>query len=152
MPIKDTTNWNALNTEQTAFIFHVAEVLTRIAEYLGALFVTWAREMGTYHDRTGNLRSSVQASVSAGGESKWSSDGGVVLEGSAGKEQGLSMASEIASSAQGDIIRMAGVAAMPYAVYVEAKGFDVISGAALRTEAALPRLLNNSFSDTIPSA
>lgn len=148
MPIKDNTNWRRMDANATAFNRRVSEVLVRTAEYLGAEFVADARETGTYADRTGNLRSSVQAAVSTGGVKGWNSNAGIVKGGSEGCNAGIEMASDIASQAKDGIIRMAGVAAMPYAVYVEAKGFEVISSAALRAEAKLPRLLKESFSET----
>lgn len=94
-------------------------------QYLGEQFVNKARLNGNYTDRTGNLRSSIGYIILH--------DAKVIdknFEGKTeGKNQGQTVANEVGLQYPKGFV-LIGVAGMNYAAYVEAKGFDVITGSA----------------------
>lgn len=101
-----------------------------------------AKNNDTYTDRTNNLRSSigyvlykdgqkVSASFEKAGDGK-DSDGAV------GAKEGLAYADSVANSFnRGYVVVL--VAGMDYAAYVEAKGYDVITGASLNLDSEIKR-------------
>lgn len=82
-----------------------------------------AKLLNTYQDQTKNLRSSIGCVVY--------DDGQMVEEFFSGTGNGTStgrkLARDVASKYDGQLVAVI-VAGMHYAVYVESKGFDVISG------------------------
>lgn len=89
-----------------------------------------ARLTGNYTDRTGNLRSSVGFMIKNGGNIVGESFRGAGTGSTSGGD-GVKKARELAdrvSSMYGDQLVAVIVAGMEYAIYVESKGFDVISG------------------------
>ena len=98
-----------------------------VLSYAGEQAVTFARQKGTYTDRTGNLRKST----------------GYVIMNNGRVVSGKFQAGKSATKAQSYAVQIAGevavkhpkgwvlivVAGMEYAAYVEAKGYDVLSGA-----------------------
>lgn len=99
--------------------------LLQTLQYLGEQFVNKARISGNYTDRTGNLRSSVGYIILNNGKIIDSNFQGKQK----GKNQGISVANEVAITHPVGYV-LIGVAGMNYAAYVEAKGFDVITGSA----------------------
>ncbi|WP_208021520.1 hypothetical protein [Flavicella sediminum] len=91
--------------------------------YLGEEFVNKARLLNTYRDRTGNLRASIGYIILK--------DGVVVEENFERSNDGSSKGKEVAAKLS-DLYPsgfvLIGVAGMEYSRYVEAKGYDVISG------------------------
>ena len=138
----------------------------------GEMFVKYAREQHTYEDRTGNLRSSIGYLVYKDGKEVLSSsfakvqgygennaivnfktkDGRIVKfhakgqsgDGSQGAEQGRQLAKTIAISYPSGYV-LVGVAGMQYAAAVEAKGYDVVTGACLQSEAWLRKSIQSVF-------
>lgn len=87
-----------------------------------------AKLLNTYKDRTHYLRSSIGYVIYNHGEKvaeSFSSTGGT--KGSAGVEEGKRRAAEAAAQYPNDIVGVI-VAGADYALYVESKGYDVISG------------------------
>lgn len=87
-----------------------------------------AKLLNTYKDRTHLLRSSIGFVIYNHGEKaaeSFSSTGGT--KGSAGVEEGKRRAAEAAAQYPNDIVGVI-VAGADYALYVESKGYDVISG------------------------
>ncbi|WP_292486716.1 hypothetical protein [Methanohalobium sp.] len=103
-------------------------------KYIGENFVRVAREKGDYTDRTGNLRSSIGFVVVENGEILYE-DYQLADKGS-DKETGRQVAQEFAQSMSGEIegIGLIGFAGMEYAGYVEARGYDVITGSSPTVE------------------
>lgn len=96
----------------------------------GEKFVAIARKSGSYDDQTGNLRSSIGYVIAKDGEViisnfKESNKGS---DKSTGKEKGHRVAEDISLSFSGGYI-LVGVAGMDYAAAVEAKGYEVVTGA-----------------------
>ncbi|SFS30783.1 hypothetical protein [Lutibacter maritimus] len=100
-----------------------------ILQYLGEKFVNEARSNDTYKDRTGNLRSSIGYIILKDGKIIESNFSGKKV----GKNKGAEIANEIKTEYPDGYV-LIGVAGMNYAAAVEAKGFDVITGAAPEVE------------------
>lgn len=113
----------------------------------GEYFVKLARESGTFKDQTGNLRSSIGYVIVKNGtlltknfakhtksQIKTPIDGDKVAE---------KIAINIASQIKG--FALIGLAGMNYSVFVEAKGYEVISGSALQTEMWLRKSIMEIF-------
>lgn len=125
--------------------------------------VNHARTTDTYKDRTNNLRSSIGfvlyyngelvhedfqvtgKGTGAGGDVSFKTKGGddvsfkaksIAVDGPAGMKSGQELAYSIAEKFSSGFIAVI-VAGMHYALYVEAKGFDVLTGATLNIEAHL---------------
>src|SRR5690606_17274973 len=111
-------------------------------QYAGEQFVNIARLGGTYDDDTGNLRSSIGYIILKDGEvvhQNFQKQQGAE-DGDTGVLKAYSAANEVAgANSQGWVL--IGVAGMEYAAAVEAKNYDVITGAYMKTEAILKRVL-----------
>lgn len=95
--------------------------------------VAEARIAGTYTDRTSNLRSSIGFMIKDNGRviaENFQHAGAGTADGSNGIAKAKS-AAEKASMLYGDQLIAVIVAGEDYAVYVESKGFDVITGSML---------------------
>ena len=150
-----STNFNAgdfrKNYEQA-----LIDLITGIKdafELAGLNAVAYARDkkpegVKDFTDRTNNLRSSIGYVLYKDGEkisSNFAAAGsGKDGNGTEGVESGLKHAEQVASNySNGFVLVLA--AGMHYAAYVEAKGYDVLSGAGLEGK----NELENSFSNLI---
>jgi hypothetical protein len=102
---------------------------------IGTKFVINARSTNTYKDRTGNLRHSIGYVVLRDGQPI----DGNFHPGGEGSEKAKSITKELSTEFKTGFALIV-VAGMDYAAYVEAKGFDVISGSSLQAEADLKRI------------
>ena len=113
----------------------------------GEKFIEVARRSGSYKDQTGNLRSSIGYIIAKDGEvvkeNFKESDKGT--DKTTGKYKGRRLAEEVSLSHTGGYI-LVGVAGMEYAAAVEAKGYEVISGANTQCEKYLRDTLKSVFS------
>ena len=113
-----------------------------VLRFTGEKFVNKARTLNTYKDRTGNLRSSIGYIIMLDGRVI---DRNFVVSGrGSGGTKGTDQASKFASDValgypKGYVL--IGVAGMNYAAYVEANGYDVITGAS-PSESEFLQLLN----------
>jgi hypothetical protein len=103
---------------------------------LGEVFVTNARNNNTYQDQSGNLRSSIGYMIFKNGE--------VIFEAFPGSQSiGVQAAKEVAQQVFRDNPNngfvFIGVAGMEYALAVESKGYDVITGSSIVAETALKK-------------
>lgn len=115
-----------------AGVYEAVDIITATvvdAMQMACLEVTRnAKLLNTYKDRTHLLRSSIGFVIYNHGEKVaegFSSTGGE--KGSEGVEEGKRMAAQAAAQYPNDIVAVI-VAAADYALYVESKGYDVISG------------------------
>lgn len=100
-----------------------------------------AKALNTYKDQTHYLRSSIGFVVFDHGEKiaeTFTSTGGE--RGSQGVEEGKRMAEEAAAQYPNDIVAVI-VAAADYALFVESKGYDVITGSCNELNAILSKYL-----------
>ena len=100
----------------------------------------------SYKDQTGNLRSSIGYVIAKDGEViisnfKESNKGS---DKSTGKEKGHRVAEDISLSFSGGYI-LVGVAGMDYAAAVEAKGYEVVTGANTQCNEYLKKALFSVF-------
>lgn len=112
----------------------------------GEKFIQVARRSGSYKDQTGNLRSSIGYVIAKDGkvvaENFKESDKG--SDKTTGKFKGNRLAVEVSLSHKGGYV-LVGVAGMEYAAAVEAKGFEVVSGANTQCEKYLRDTLKSVF-------
>lgn len=99
---------------------------------IGENFVNDARNIRTYKDQTGNLRSSIGYIIAR--------DGNIIQENIEGKAEGRSQAKKTAEEVlkenrKGFVLIV--VAGMEYAAAVESKGYDVITGSVPAAKALL---------------
>jgi hypothetical protein len=95
-----------------------------------------AKQLNTYTDRTGNLRSSIGYVIYSNGEKK-KEQFTVVKGGDEGLKTGVEMANAAAQSwATAGIVAVI-IAGMDYALAVESKGYDVITGPSKNLNALL---------------
>lgn len=101
-------------------------------QYIGETFVNEAREFGNYHDRTGNLRSSIGYIILKNGK-RVDANFQLSKEGTdrdTGLQQGQEFAEEMAQAYPRGFV-LIGVAGMQYAAAVESlENYDVITGSA----------------------
>lgn len=113
------------------------EVIENILIETGEEFVRTARVNGEYTDRTSNLRGSIGYSVLR--------DGQTIAGNFEGSKEGQEKAGQLIDKVAADYPTgyiLIVVAGMDYAAYVEAKGYDVITGSSLKAESTLTRSIN----------
>lgn len=135
--IKALFSSNTISQVLEQFKSDVEDKLLETLQYVGEEFVNKARSNNTYRDRTGNLRSSIGYIILLDGKVIDSNFEG---KSASGKSKGKDVAKEVGSEYTEGYV-LIGVAGMNYAAYVEAKGFDVITGAAPEAE-LLKSILN----------
>lgn len=134
MALKDNTDWNAI-TRQMQEEYNCKAVIWLAS--LGERVVKYAREHGSYTDRSGDLRNSIGYVVIQSGR--------VVKDGFGSSEpqtKARAIALDTSRSLDGNKTYLVWVAGMEYAKYVEAKGFDVISGSGNWVEATAQTLMD----------
>lgn len=100
-------------------------------EFTAIEAVNNATDMGSYIDRTGNLRNSLGYVIAIDG---------VVVREMFKNEYGSDFAMEVLNDYQEGIVMIV-VAGMNYAIYVESRGYNVLSSAEMFAERRLPELL-----------
>ncbi len=107
--------------------------------YVGEGFIADCRNLRTYQDQTGNLRSSCGYMIIYNGK---------IIENifeagsqDEGKGVGEAYAKKIASQFKGKRLVLIGVAGMEYATAVESRGYDVITGSSEMAKNLLRRQL-----------
>jgi hypothetical protein len=113
-------------------------------QYVGETFVRNARLNGNYVDRTGNLRSSIGYIILQNGQqlAQNFAEGPNGTDRATGVLNGITIAEEIAVEYPKGIVLIC-VAGMDYALYVENKGFDVITASSLEAQTQLKELLSS---------
>jgi hypothetical protein len=144
MPIKANFTEAQLQQLKQKKAENVHKAITSILFLLGEKCVNEARNFGSYTDRTGNLRSSVGYGVFKDGRPISYSDFQQVAKGTEGGIEGRALLDRIAGQYPSGYALVV-VAGMKYAVYVEAKGYNVLSSAELLAERELPRMINELF-------
>lgn len=124
-----------------AFLDEIEKQQIRRLQKLGEMCVTHARNIPAsqgFQDQTGNLRSSIGYMVFKDGVAVHTAYE-QILGGSDGARKGEALAKKVGETSTG--ICLVVTAGMNYALYVEAKGRDVISSAEHLAERELPRML-----------
>ena len=133
------TNWHEVELE---FIRAKEEYDRKAVEWLSVLgerVVKYAREHGSYTDRTGNLRNSIGYVVVQYGRIV-TEDFSIGSGHGEAKTQARAYALEVARNLPANKTYLVWVAGMEYAKYVEAKGFDVLEGSGNWIESTAEKL------------
>ena len=133
------TNWHEVQLE---FIRAKEEYDRKAVEWLSVLgerVVKYAREHGSYTDRTGNLRNSIGYVVVQYGRIV-TEDFSIGSGHGEAKTQARAYALEVARNLPANKTYLVWVAGMEYAKYVEAKGFDVLEGSGNWIESTAEKL------------
>ena len=115
-----------------------------ILDYVGLECVKEARTMRKYTDQTGNLRSSTGYAVVYNGRIiKQSNFEKAKQESTEGTATGKRLIQQLASSYADGLVLVL-VAGMDYAVYVEARGYNVLNSAEDLAKRLVPEMLRNA--------
>ncbi|MFQ7572902.1 MAG: hypothetical protein ACLRM2_17395 [Bacteroides ovatus] len=124
------------------------ERMLKLLQGAGEKFVEVARKSASFDDHSGNLRSSIGYVIAKDSEvlteNFQESDKGT--DKITGKYKGHRLAKEVSLSHTGGYV-LVGVAGMEYAAAVEAKGYEVVSGANTQCEKYLRDTLKLFFSN-----
>ncbi len=141
MPIVMQTPQSQITAEfNSQYDKRVRQVAIDTLTYVGEACVTEARNNGRYKDQTGNLRSSIGYVVVDNGRIVQQGASQKFLEGTQGETEGVRYSRDLAAEV-GKGIALIVVAGMEYAVYVEARGLNVLSSAELLAERLVPQML-----------
>ncbi len=133
-----TPMWSDKEVERwfNYFVDRAEEQIYKLVLKAGEEFVKYARKKGNYQDRTGNLRSSIGYVIVKDGDIL--TENYELSEEGSERHPGMREAKRLISDLIGVYSKgwvLIGVAAMPYAVYVEAiDNIDVVSLAADHVE------------------
>lgn len=133
------TNWHEV---ELAFARAKEEYDRKAVEWLSVLgerVVKYAREHGSYTDRTGNLRNSIGYVVVQYGRIV-TEDFSIGSGHGEAKAQARAYALEVARNLPANKTYLVWVAGKEYAKYVEAKGFDVLEGSGNWIESTAEKL------------
>lgn len=109
-------------------------------QYVGERCLNAAREMNSYKDQTGNLRSSLGYVIAIDGKIIHQSNFEVVKQGGSGAKRGIKFAKKIVRQFPEGIVLVV-VAGMKYASFVSSKGYDVLDTAELLADDLVPKVL-----------
>lgn len=149
MPIKETTPKKAIQRSIDNRLERIQRAIINILMYAGEEVVKYARDPNRkrYTDRTGNLTSSIGYVVLRDGNPVHISD----FQQIAGKEKptagsltgskrGRAFLQSLIEQNRNGLVLIV-VAGMPYAAYVEAKGYDVLGSAEDEAETIVKRMI-----------
>lgn len=152
--MRPTFDLGNISRELDSFVNEQDRQLFLTLIYVGESFVNMARRIGSYRDRTGNLRGSIGYAIVKGGQILKFSVTAEIKKEEVLRDgvKSLRRTKSGAESAKIEIERLAkmnssrkgyvliGIAGMSYAAAVESKGFDVISGSVPSAEKLLQEL------------
>ena len=144
MSIKCTTDISKLFAKIDAKTEEARASYTEAFEMACRDIVNLAKKTNTYEDQTNNLRSSIGFILYDRGElvtENFSKAGkGIKGDGSEGIVEGKRIAEEAAKTYPESLIGVI-VAGMEYALYVETKGYDVLTGSCLQAKTVLEKYI-----------
>ena len=137
MGMKSNFSLEGIQAQHEIIVNNIVAVIEDALSLAATQLVAYAKELNTYTDRTNNLRSSIGFVLYKDGQkigASFAKSGvGVEGDGSQGTEKGENYAVDVAGKYQeGYVLVLA--AGMHYAAYVEAKGYDVLTGASLKMD------------------
>lgn len=149
MGITSSFNRDEVKQRFDAFLDEIEKLQIEMMQELGEKCVTEMRLHKTYMMQTGALLSSSGYSVYKDGvaiHTAFEAASGAQNEAAAkGMKNGQSLADNVGKETKG--ISLVVVAGMNYAVYVESKGYNVISSAEHLAQRELPRMLSELISN-----
>lgn len=138
MAMKPSFNRDDINRHCDRFLESVEERQVKLFAHMGEKCVIEAVLSGAYVDQTGNLRASIGYTVFKDGQAVLSQYQETGEANAATKARQL--AENVAKQYPKGILLVV-VAGMNYAVYVEAKGYNVLTSAEQKAQQELPRML-----------
>ena len=153
MALKANFDINTVRKAGEAMVAKVDKAIIRRLAYIGTECVNYARNQertGAWNDVTGNLRSSVGFVIYKDGQNVFSSDFEPEAGGTEGTGTGKTLAQGIAMRYKSGYVLVV-VAGMNYAVNVESRGRDVLTGATRMAEDQLPEMLRQ-LTENVQSA
>lgn len=148
MPVSLTISTDELKAAVRNAIQEDLDRIVTILRYVGEMCVNEARQHGSYKDQTGNLRSSTGYVVVVNGQIQ--DEGGfegVLQTAEDGPTEGKEFARQLASRVADTDLALIVVAGMNYALYVQAKGYNVLSSAEQLAKDTIPGMLNRLFNE-----
>ncbi len=124
----------------TLFHENVKKTIISHLILLGEKCINLAKDLNTYKDRTGNLRSSLGYIVVSNGKIVHAFN--FIGKGQKGKSDGEAYIRQI-SGRYSNGYALIIVAGMQYAAAVEAKGYDVLTSSEIFAEKELPKLMTD---------
>lgn len=121
-------------------IERLERLIIRNLTYVGETCVNVARDVDSYKDQTGNLRSSIGYILIKNGRVIQMSDFEQVKEGEKGVTEGAKFAKSLTKNFPQGIVLVV-VAGMNYAHHVAANGYDVLDSAQLMAERLVPGIM-----------
>ncbi len=140
MALKPSFNRDEINRHCDRFLESVENRQVKAFAHMGERCVLKAVLSGTYVDQTGNLRASIGYTVFKDGQAVLSQYQETGEANAATKARQL--AENVAKQYPKGILLVV-VAGMNYAIYVEAKGLDVLTSAEQLAQQELPRMLSD---------
>ena len=142
MSIELKTPKSQIDTYIRDRVQEIKDEMVRRLQYIGERCIVQARSHHGYTDRTGNLTASIGYGITRDGSLVYSSGFNAVKGGAGdGEKSGADFLGEIASTVgrRGEYTLIV-VAGRSYAVYVQARGYDVLGGAELVADALFKKL------------
>lgn len=142
MGIKANFKMSDIERDLDAKTMIIVNAAVQALAFLGMKCVNYARTIPSdqgFTDRTGNLRSSIGFKVFVGGRAV-QEDYKQVLGGTEGMARGKALADEVGARCKEHQIMLVVTAGMEYAIYVESKNRDVITGSELLAEREWPQM------------
>lgn len=143
MPGRMTTPVRVITDKLTAKTKAKLRVIANVLCYVGEQCITEARNGGTYEDQTGNLRSSIGYAVLMNGQIIQSDCVDKIKNGDEGVSEGLAFLQKRIKSASKKGVCLIVTAGMNYAVYVEMKGYVVLSSTKLKAPVLVKQILTS---------
>lgn len=145
MPITPMFTRDDIRERFDNFLKAVEEESIKALTDMGERCVIEARNNHAYIDQTGNLTSSIAYMIFKNGEAIHENFE-QVKEGAEGIKAGKELAQKIGSEYPERLVLIV-VAGMNYAIYVEAKGLNVLASAEHLAEKELPRMMEELIND-----
>ncbi len=135
--MKSNFSLEGIQAQHEIIANNIVAVIEDALSLAATQLVVYAKETNTYTDRTNNLRSSIGYVLYKDGQkigASFAKSGvGVEGDGAQGTEKGENYAVDVAGKyPEGYVLVLA--AGMDYAAYVEAKGYDVLTGASVKMD------------------
>ena len=140
MAIRQITTAAAIKSYMDSKLSKYEEQLLYNFRYVGEACLNAGRNTDSYHDRTGNLRSSIGYVIIRNGHVITKNGFKKVLNGAQGPVEGDNFIQQLAGKFTNGIYLVV-VAGMNYASYVEDKGYDVLDSSEKLAEQLVPAIL-----------
>lgn len=140
MPFKLVTPQSEIDAFIDQRLDKAMQAIINTFSYVGESCIIEARNNGSYLDQTGNLRSSIGYAVVVDGRIVHKKIGKQVKNGADGTSEAEAYLTRLASEHPSGICLIV-VAGMNYAVYVEGRGYNVLTSAELLAGRLVPQML-----------